>query len=157
MRTSFRRTIIATTALIGLSSFAASAATPAATTPATAMQTSSRHRMAGKVEDRINDLHAKLKITAEQQKPWDDFTLVMRENATRMDETFQRRVQMMSGMTADQSMASYAQMAEQHAQDVQKLLPVFQALYASMSDGQKKIADNVFRAEAHNGEPAKHR
>jgi hypothetical protein len=161
MRISLRQTFIVTTALIGFGGFAAGAATPPAAAPAAApaAQTQAampQHRMAGRVEARIKDLHAKLKITAEQQKLWDDFANVMRDNALRMDDTFQGRVQAMSTMTADQSMASYAKMAAQHAQDMQNLVPVFDALYASMSETQKRTADQVFRAEAHHGESKRH-
>ncbi len=160
MHDSLRRTLIAATALIGFSSFAVQAAPAPEAAPAPKAETkaeiNAHHRMAGRVDEHIADLHKKLKITAEQQKPWDDFTQVMRANATRMDETFQRRVGTMSGMTAEQSMASYARMAQQHAQDMQAMVPVFSALYATMSDAQKLTADRVFRAEAHHGEMAKH-
>jgi hypothetical protein len=40
---------------------------------------------------------------------------------------------------------SYGQIAAAHAEGIQKLLPVFTNLYASMSDAQKKTADEAFR------------
>ena len=46
-------------------------------------------------------------------------------------------------MTAAANMQSYAQVAKDHAQDMQKLVPVFQALYDTMSDNQKRTADQV--------------
>ena len=80
----------------------------------------------------------------------------MRENAQSMDETFQQRVQSMPTMTATENMQSYAQLASTNAQDVQKLVPAFQALYDTMSDAQKRTADQVFRDDAHHGGHTRH-
>jgi len=167
MGKSFRQTVIATTAIIGLSSFAAVAAPPAsdptATRPSTmhaqpASQTqanSGRNKM-DKAEQRISDLHARLLITPAQQPQWDQFALVMRDNARGMDEAFQQRVQTIPGMTASENMQSYARVATDHARDVQKLVPAFQALYDTMSVKQKQTADQVFRDDAHRGDHARH-
>jgi periplasmic protein CpxP/Spy len=169
MRTSLLQTVIATTAIIGLSAFAATAAPPAAGDPtatrppvtsggqsATKDQPNVRHNMAGKVEQRITDLHARLQITAAQQPQWDQFILVMRDNAQTMDQTFQHRVQTISAMTATENMQSYALLASTNAQDVQKLVPAFQALYDTMSESQKRTADQVFRDDAHHGDHPRH-
>lgn len=169
MRTSLRQTAIATTAIIALSAFAAIAAPPAAGDPTatrpstmtsgqsvTKDHASVRHNMVGKVEQRIADLHAKLQITPAQQPQWNQFIQVMRENAQSMDETFQQRVQSMPTMTATENMQSYAQLASTNAQDVQKLVPAFQALYDTMSDAQKRTADQVFRDDAHHGGHTRH-
>jgi periplasmic protein CpxP/Spy len=168
MRTSLRQTAIATTAIIALSAFAAAAAPPAGDPTATgAPPTASgqsatkdhpgiHHNMVGKVEQRITDLHAKLHITPAQQPQWDQFIQVMRDNARTMDETFQHRVQTITAMTATENMQSYAQLAATNAQDVQKLVPAFQALYDTMSDTQKRTADQVFRDDAHHGGHTQH-
>ena len=80
----------------------------------------------------------------------------MRDNAQSMDQTFRHRVQTMSAMTATENMQSYAQLATTNAQDVQNCVPVFQALYDSMSDAQKRTADQVFRDDAHHGDHPRH-
>jgi protein CpxP len=169
MRISFRQTVIATTAIAGLSAFAASAAPPAAgdptavrPSPTTGAQTTSPaqpdagHNMAVKIEQRITDLHARLQISAAQQPQWSQFAQVMRDNAQSMDLAFQQRVDAIPTMTAAQNMQSYAQVATDHAQDMQKLVPAFQALYDTMSDNQKHTADQVFRADAHHSDQARH-
>ena len=168
MRISLRQTAIATTAIIGLSAFAAAAAPPAGDPTATAPSATTsgqsaathhasvRHNMVGKVEQRITDLHAKLQITPAQQPQWDQFIQVMRDNAQSMDQTFQQRVQAMPTMTATANMQSYALLASTNAQDVQKLVPAFQALYDTMSDTQKRTADQVFRDDAHHGGHTQH-
>jgi periplasmic protein CpxP/Spy len=168
MRISLRQTAFATTAIIALSAFAAAAAPsagdPTATraTPTTSGQSVAKHHpgvhhdMVGKVEQRITDLHARLQITPAQQPQWDQFIQVMRDNAQTMDQTFQHRVQTMPAMTATENMQSYAQLASTNAQDAQKLVPAFQALYDTMSDTQKRTADQVFRDDAHHGGHTQH-
>ena len=104
--------------------------------------------MEGKIEQRINDLHARLQISPAQQSQWDNVTRVMRDNAREMDATFQQRLQALPNMTAAENLQSYAKVAAEHAQDMQKLAPAFQALYDTMSDNQKRTADRVFRADA---------
>lgn len=165
MRLLTRQAIFASTALIGLASFAALAAPaslPIHTNPFVTLAAnpadakSAPQGMSHRVELRITELHRKLQITAAQQQPWDDFTNAMRANAARMDSNYQRRVDTMGSMKADESMANYAQMAAEHAADMQSLVPLFETLYTTMSDPQKAIADDVFRADAHRGEKPKH-
>ena len=153
MRISFRQTVIATTAIIGLCAVAAAAAPPpagdpTAVRPVTQGQPDTGHNRAAKIEQKITDLHARLLISPAQQPQWDQFAQVMRDNARSMDEAFQQRVQAIPTMTAAANMQSYAQVAKNHAQDMQKLVPVFQALYDTMSDNQKRTADQVFRDDS---------
>lgn len=153
MRSSIRQTFIATTALIGLSAFAAVAAPPVAgdptaSAPTTKAQPTTGRHMAANIDQRIKDLHARLQITAAQQPQWDQFAAVMRANAQTMDETFQYRMQALPTMTATENMESYATVAQNHAQEMQKLVPAFEALYGTMSDAQKHNADMVFRSDA---------
>jgi hypothetical protein len=59
-----------------------------------------------------------------------------------------QRAQHFPTMNAVQNMQSYEQISEQHARRVQKLVPAFQKLYDAMPDQQKRLADQVFRANA---------
>lgn len=163
MRHSFRKSTLAACAMIGLTGSAALAASSAAgdptaaSSPAVAKATSTDGRETGvTVEQRIKDLHAKLLITPAQEPLWDRFAQVMRDNARNMEQTFHQRVNTMPSLTAPENMQSYAQVTMNHAQDMQKLVPAFQALYDTMSDAQKKTADQVFRDDAHRGRPMKH-
>jgi hypothetical protein len=72
----------------------------------------------------------------------------MRDNAKNMNETLEHRGTTYASMNAAENMQSYAQVAEVHAQDTQKLAAAFQTLYGSMSDEQRKNADAVFRARS---------
>ncbi|HUH65477.1 MAG TPA: Spy/CpxP family protein refolding chaperone [Syntrophales bacterium] len=96
------------------------------------------------VEARIKELHTALKITPEQEELWNNVAQVMRDNAKTMDELVAARSEKAGTMTAVDDFKSYGEITEAHADGVKKFIPVFEALYASMSDAQKKNADAVF-------------
>lgn len=106
-----------------------------------------------RVEARITELHAKLKITPAQSSQWDAFAAVMRENARGMHTAFETRSTGRPKMNAVENMQSYAVLAEQHAQDLRRLAPAFAGVYSVMSDDQKRNADEVFRAQRADGGP----
>jgi len=121
--------------------------------PAAAASPLAGHPVPGKnaeerVERRIKELHGQLQITPAEEPQWNEFAQVMRENARDMDQAFMQRAQQHPTMNAVQNMQSYEQLSEEHAQRVQKLLPAFQKLYDAMPDAQKRVADQVFRANA---------
>ena len=128
----------------------ADAPPPAQTATPPRAKAAARQAMAPeqRVEQHITQLHRQLKITPEQQSQWDQFAQVMRENAKTMDQALQQRASGFDKMNAVDNMQSYAQIAQQHAQDTQKLATAFQMLYASMSDDQKQNADAVFQARS---------
>ena len=111
------------------------------------------HPVAGKsaqerVEQRIKELNSQLRISPAERPQWDQFAQVMRDNARDMDRVYDQRTEQFRSMTALQNMQSYEQLATQHAQNLQKLVPAFQNLYNAMPDQQKQLADQVFRANA---------
>jgi periplasmic protein CpxP/Spy len=121
--------------------------------PAAASSPLAGHLVAGKnaeerVEHRINELHAQLRITPAERVQWDQFAEVMRKNVRDMDQIVIQRAQQFQSMNALQNMQSYGQIAEAHAQHVQELVAAFQTLYTTMPDQQKQLADQVFRANA---------
>lgn len=95
------------------------------------------------VEARISKLHKELHITAAQDPQFKAFADVMRSNAQAMHALFQQR-----GQSADNTAVAhlrwYAQLTAAHADALNKLLPVFEALYQSMSEKQKETANKVF-------------
>ncbi len=101
-----------------------------------------------RVDQRINQLHSELKITAAQQPQWDAFATVMRANATAANQAYMDRTKQLPTMTAVEDMQSYAALTMLHAQDVQKLSTAFGALYAALTPEQQKTADTVFRGAA---------
>ena len=73
------------------------------------------------------------------------FAQVMRDNAQHMRQAADDRANKLKTMNASDNMLSYAQLAMQHAQDVQNLATAFQPLYAALSPDQQKTADVMFR------------
>ncbi len=93
---------------------------------------------------RINDLHSKLKITATQEDQWNKVAGVMRENAATMEPLVKARQEKGNTLNAVEDLKSYAGITNAHAAGLNKFIPVFEVLYAGMSDEQKKIADSLF-------------
>jgi periplasmic protein CpxP/Spy len=159
MRT-IRSTYFASVAIVGLLALPAAAlaqnaqsAAPAVPPAPAAASPMSSHpvpgqTMAQRVEAHIRELHAQLRITPAETPQWDQFATVMRDNARDMDRAFTQRAEQYPTMTAVQNMQSYEQIAEAHADHLQKLVPAFQNLYNVMPPTQKQLADQLFRANA---------
>ncbi|MDE2200368.1 MAG: Spy/CpxP family protein refolding chaperone [Rhodospirillales bacterium] len=148
-RTKLRATaaLFAVLALPVLPAAAQTAAPPPTTMPA-------RPTRPDRLEQHIATLHRQLRITAAQQPQWDAFAQTMRDNAQAMRADFQQRGAALAGMSAADNMRSYADLAEQHARNMQKLAASFQVLYDTMSPAQKHNADTVFQARAAHPGPA---
>ena len=124
-----------------------SPAPAAASSPMTSQPVPGKN-MEERVENHIKQLHAQLQITPAEQPQWEQFAQVMRDNARDMDRAFIQRARQYPTMNAVQNMQSYEQIAEAHAQHLQKLVPAFDNLYNVMPEQQKKLTDQVFRANA---------
>jgi hypothetical protein len=120
-------------------------ATPAPAATPRMPATASKASTVDPVEARIKDLHARLKITPAQEDLWNNVTQVMRENAKTMDALRKARSEKAQTMTAVEDFKTYGEITEVHADGIIKFVPVFSALYDSMSDAQKKNADTIFR------------
>jgi len=96
------------------------------------------------VERHIAGLQRRLKITPAQQPQWDTFTAVMRQNASHMEAMQRARADKVATMTAPEDMRSYAEVVRAHADDLQRLVPAFDGLYAAMTPEQKATADRTF-------------
>jgi protein CpxP len=122
----------------------ASASPSLAASPEPSLATAGTASKADRVEARIKELHTKLKVTPAQEALWDNVTQVMRDNAKTMEALIKARSEKASTMTAVDDLKSYGEIAEAHADGLKKFIPVFEPLYASMSDAQKKDADTLF-------------
>jgi periplasmic protein CpxP/Spy len=99
-------------------------------------------------EERIRDLHERLNITQKEQTAWNKFAQVMRENARQLDQVYQQRAQQFDSMNAVENMRSYAKIERMRARDVEKLVPAFRSLYATLTPEQRQTADALFRNRA---------
>lgn len=102
-----------------------------------------------RTEARIKMLHETLKITPAQEELWNALTQVMRENAKTMDTLAQARAEKTKTMNSVEDLKSYSEITDAHAEGLKKFVSAYEALYASMSDDQKKNADILFRTGKH--------
>ena len=102
-----------------------------------------------RTEAQIKRLESALKITEAQEELWNNLTQVMRENAKDMDALIKDRAENAKTMNAVEHMKFHSQITEAHLAHLKKFIPPFEALYNSMSDEQKKIADTIFRTGRH--------
>ncbi|MDD5169330.1 MAG: Spy/CpxP family protein refolding chaperone [Syntrophales bacterium] len=121
-------------------SFAAAAKKPSAVAGTSAV---------AHTEAQIKQLQGALKITEVQKEPWDNLTRVMRENAKEMEVFTKDRAEDTKTMNAVEHMKLHSQITEVHLNQLKKLIPPFEAFYASMSDEQKKTADKIFQTGKH--------
>jgi glutamine synthetase adenylyltransferase len=112
------------------------------------------------VEQRITKLHAELKITPDQEAKWNPVAQAMRDNAANMEKLIaEKRKQAPQNMSAVDDLKTYQEFAQAHVDGLKNLTSAFSSLYDSMSDQQKKNADQVFAnfnrgnagAASHNG------
>jgi periplasmic protein CpxP/Spy len=125
-------------------------AQPSATQPGPTMATHAEHS-ADRSEKRIKALHDKLRITAAQEAQWDSVAQAMRDNGKTIRASMMDRTTRLKTMTAVDDLKSYQIMADEHSDGLKRLIPAFEALYASMTPAQQKHADHVF------GEHQRHR
>lgn len=119
----------------------APAPSPAATSHAIAKSDANREAMN---EKHITELHAKLKITADEEKLWSNVEKAMRDSALEVDKAVDKRIAAMGTATAIDDLNAYADIAQAHVDSVKKFATEFAPLYAAMSDEQKKTADAIF-------------
>ena len=102
---------------------------------------------AERVEARIKDMHAKLKITAAQEEQWAKVAKVMRDNEKAMEPLINARIEKAKTktLTAIDDLKSYGEITDAHADAIKRFTPIFATLYAGMSDAQKKDSDTMFR------------
>jgi hypothetical protein len=122
---------------------AADSAAPASLNAPTATSHAKSHKEF--VDNKINELHAQLKITPQQSRQWDAYAQTIRDNARTMGQAFRERAQKLPSMNADEAMKSYAALARLHADNMQNLATAFNTLYQTLSPGQKKTADSLFQ------------
>ncbi len=96
-------------------------------------------------EARIKQLRDVLKITATQEVLWNNLIQVMRENAKDMDALTKGSAENTKTMNAVEHMKFHSQITAAQLDQLNKFIPPFEALYASMSDEQQKSTDKIFR------------
>jgi len=115
------------------------------------MSRSENRSVVASVEGRISELHETLRITSAQEPKWNAVARVMRDDARIIEALAQHRQRDLANMTAIENLQSFQRLAAAHADGLSKLGVAFEALYADMTDAQKKHADAAFRYEGGRG------
>jgi hypothetical protein len=104
-------------------------------------------------EAQIKQLQGALNITEAQKELWNNLTKVMRENAKDMeafsDARLKERAEGTKTMNAVEHIKLHSQITKAQLDQMEKLIPPFEAFYSSMSDEQKNITDTIFRTGRH--------
>ena len=104
------------------------------------------------IERQISELKKRLNITPQQQPQFDGFAQAMRQNAQTMEPLMQEQQQSAKRNAID-DLKDAAKFAEAEADALKRLLTPLQALYDTLSEQQKKTADQVLVASAGGDQP----
>ncbi len=102
-----------------------------------------------RTEQRILEMHDKLNLDANQEELWGNVTQILRDNAKTMDTLTQNRVDQADKMNAVEDLKSYGEIAQAHANGVQKMIPAFSNLFKSMTVDQQKSVNSFFHHGTH--------
>ena len=104
------------------------------------------------VEAQLGEIKKRLNITAAQQSQFDQFAATVKQNAQAMEAVMQK-----AGQSAEHSavegLRTAASFAQTEADNLKRLVPALEALYASFSDQQKRTADQLFNTAPPSGAP----
>lgn len=92
-------------------------------------------------EDQIRILQKELMITESQRELWYDVVLVMRQNAKETEAFDRKTAKDRNPPTLLEQMRVYARATEIRLDQLNRLLPPFQAFYSLLSDEQKRVAE----------------
>lgn len=142
----FRTAALAAVVILGGAALAPPAVSAQTAPPAANSSAAANSTAAGNspVEARIKSLHDQLKITSAEEPQWNAVAQAMRDNAKNAGALIADRAKKTKSMTAIEDLHSYRAILQAHLDGIDKLTTAFEALYASMPDTQKKIADTVF-------------
>ena len=135
----------------GLGTLPARDAAAQATTAPQQTQAPERHHSASRhIEGRIAYMKAELKITDAQAPQFERVAQAMRDNAKSVDQAMQQmRGNRDQPQNAVERLEARSQFASLRAQGSQRFLDAFKPLYASLSDDQKKAADEMLARHGH--------
>jgi hypothetical protein len=102
-----------------------------------------QRNMGAMVEGRLAYLKSELAITAGQTAAWDAYASAVKARVDAMKDMHQSMMSAMSEGTAVQRMDARISGMEAMLAAMKELKPATEALYAALTDDQKKIADDL--------------
>jgi len=107
--------------------------------------------MQQRVDRRLTALKAQLKITDAQTKAWDGYAGAVRDAAKVMVEQRKAMHEKAAGSTLPQRLDLHEAMMVSHLEHLRKTKTAAAALYAVLTDEQKKIADTAMTGPMRRG------
>jgi periplasmic protein CpxP/Spy len=101
------------------------------------------------LEHHIAHLHDVLKVTPQQEELWGPVAKAMRDNHQSMSELIKEKKSKIETQTAVEDLNAYSEIAAAHAVATKRLADAFGPFYGSLTDEQKKSADEFFRQHKH--------
>jgi periplasmic protein CpxP/Spy len=110
-----------------------------------------RREFVSHIDGRIAFLKAELKITPAQEPQWEKVAQALRQNSEERRKSFEqaRATDRTQPPTALQHLEAMARMSAIRAQQTDRVLVAFRPLYDSLSDEQKKAADELMSPHRH--------
>jgi hypothetical protein len=97
------------------------------------------------LDQRIETLHAALKITPAEEADWSKVADVMRRNESDMQKMVaDRQARVPHELSAVDDLKTYQGFTQAHVDGLKDLVASFETLYAEMPADQKRVADHVF-------------
>jgi len=140
--------VVAAAVALGGPAVAAVVSQTATTPAASTTQQTQRWSIQQITQERLNRLRDQLRITAAEEPAWNQFAQTSMQNAASLDQAYHQRAEQVPTANAMQNLQSFAQIQMRQAQDMQRLVPIFQSLYSKLTPQQQQIADQTFRATA---------
>ncbi|MGE3279660.1 MAG: Spy/CpxP family protein refolding chaperone [Alphaproteobacteria bacterium] len=106
------------------------------------------------VDAKLAEIKQRLNITAAQQPQFESFANVVKQNAQAM-EVLMQKAQKDARQNAVESLRMAASFAQTEADNLKRLVPALETLYASLLEQQKQTADRLFTAAPPSGPAAR--
>jgi hypothetical protein len=99
------------------------------------------------VDQRIEQMHRRLRIRPDQEAAWNAFAQVMRSNAAATEQAYHQHAANVGTLSAVDNLRAFTQIEQTRVQGLQALLASFETLYGGLSADQKQTADAIFRRQ----------
>jgi protein CpxP len=106
------------------------------------------------IEGQLAEVKKRLSITAAQEPQFDQFATIVKQNAQTMEALMQKATAQGAQQNAVEGLRTAASFAQTEADNLKRLVPALEALYASLSEQQKRAADKLFGSTPPSGAPA---
>ena len=106
------------------------------------------------IEGQLTEVKKRLSITAAQEPQFDQFATIVKQNAQTMDALMQKATAQGAQQNAVDGLRTAASFAQTEADNLKRLVPALEALYASLSEQQKRAADKLFSSAPSSSAPA---